>query len=87
MIVEILSPSNRVYDETTKMNAYAAAGLPEFGVVDPMSRQLRIFELDVPGQFREARVFNEGDTAHLGYLPTIEFRVGDLFAGAPDSTL
>ncbi len=87
LIVEILSPSNRVYDETTKMNAYAAAGLPEFGVLDPMSRQLRIFELDVPGQFREARVFNADDLAHFKCLPTIEFRVGDLFAGAPDTTL
>lgn len=87
LIVEILSPSNRAYDETTKMNAYATAGLPEFGVVDPMSKQLRIFELDVPGQFREARIFNEADTAHFKCLPTIEFKVGDLFAGAPDNTL
>ncbi|MBZ0316730.1 MAG: Uma2 family endonuclease [Anaerolineae bacterium] len=87
LIVEILSPSNRAYDETTKMNAYAAAGLSEFGVVDPMSKQLRIFELDVPGQFREPRLFNESDTAHFKCLPTIEFTVGDLFAGTPDSTL
>lgn len=87
VMIEILSPSNRAYDEVIKWQAYADAGVPEFAVLDPMSRQLRIFELDVPGQFHETRVFNADDLAHFGCLPTIEFRVGDWFAGAPDSTL
>lgn len=87
LIVEILSPSTRAYDETIKLEAYAAAALPEYGILDPVNQTLRIFELDVPGQYRAARVFGAGDMANFGCLPTLQFRVGDLFAGAPDSTL
>lgn len=83
LIVEILSPGNRAYDETIKLPAYANAGVPEVGIIDPDQRQLRLYQLDVPGQFLPPVIYDESDMAHFGCLPTISFRVRALFEGGP----
>jgi Uma2 family endonuclease len=36
LIVEILSPSTRAYDERVKLVAYAQAGVPEYAIIDPI---------------------------------------------------
>jgi Uma2 family endonuclease len=87
LIVEILSPGTRNYDETVKLQAYAEAGVPEVALVDPASRELFSYRLDVPGKYRPVQVFGEADTAHFSCVPTLQFLVRDLFAGAPDTTL
>lgn len=45
IIVEILSPSNRSYDENEKARLYAAAGVPEYWIADPDGLDLRLFTL------------------------------------------
>ncbi|MGH2559423.1 MAG: Uma2 family endonuclease [Thermomicrobiales bacterium] len=45
LVVEVLSPSNRAYDETIKARAYAAAGVPELLLGDPERLTLRLFVL------------------------------------------
>lgn len=85
LIVEILSPGNRSYDEQVKLRAYAEAGVLEFGIVDPEKHQLLVYRLDVPGIYHPPVVYNADDLAHFACLPTIEFRVGDLFADGPES--
>lgn len=87
LIVEVLSPGSREYDEDVKLKAYAAAGVPEYAVIDPAERQLRLYALEAAGQYRAPRVFNEADSVTFACLPTISFRVGALFEGAPDTTL
>ena len=87
LIVEVLSPGSRDYDEDVKLKAYAAAGVPEYAVIDPAERQLRLRALDVPDEYPAPRIFAEADTMTFACLPGIPFRVGDLFAGAPDTTL
>ncbi len=87
LIVEVLSPGSRDYDEDVKLKAYAAAGVPEYAVIDPADRQLRLRALDTPGEYAAPRIFTEADSLAFACLPAIPFRVGDLFAGAPDTTL
>jgi Uma2 family endonuclease len=86
-IVEILSPSNRSYDEEVKLTAYARAGLPEYVIVDPHARALRHYQLARQGQYGEPRVLGETDDFHFICLPAFPLHIGDLFAGAPDTTL
>lgn len=87
LIAEILSPSNRDYDEDEKLKAYQKAGVPEYVVIDPEQRQLRLYTLQAPGQYGEPRMFNEGDTVTFACLPTIAVMVSKLFEGAPDTTV
>ncbi|MBI5667241.1 MAG: Uma2 family endonuclease [Chloroflexi bacterium] len=87
LIVEVISPGSRDYDEDVKLKAYAAAGVPEYAVIDPEARQLRLYALESARQYGAARVFNEADSAAFACLPAISFRVGSLFEGAPDTTL
>ncbi len=62
LIVEILSPSNRSYDEVEKARLYAANGVPEYWIADPDAPALRPqalvegryvpIEPDADGRFR-----------------------------------
>jgi Uma2 family endonuclease len=87
LIVEILSPANSEYDEGVKLEAYARAGVSEYGVIDPKTRQVRVYRLQGAGQYGDPAYYNEADTMAFACLPTISFTVGDLFAGATDTTL
>lgn len=87
LVVEILSPGTRTYDESVKLVTYAHAGLPEYTIVDPQARTLTHYRLEAPGGFGGPRVYEEAETCRFDCLPTVSVRVGDLFAGAPDTTL
>ncbi|MEP7294417.1 MAG: Uma2 family endonuclease [Chloroflexota bacterium] len=81
LIVEVISPGSAAYDEGVKLEAYANAGVPEYAVINPATRKLRLYTLEIPGEF------GEGDTLSFGCLPDISLNVSDLFANAPDTTV
>jgi Uma2 family endonuclease len=87
LIAEVLSPGSTDYDEGVKLAAYANAGVPEYVVIDPTQRQLRLYTLLHPGEYAEAQNFNEGDTVIFACLPTLPLAISGLFAGAPDTTV
>src|SRR4051794_3931322 len=43
LLVEILSPSTRNHDLTTKLAAYARAGVPEYWVLRPKERDVLLY--------------------------------------------
>jgi len=43
LVVEILSPSNRRYDEVTKRDLYDRTGVPEYWIVDPEAETVKVF--------------------------------------------
>ena len=77
LIVEILSPSNRSYDEQTKFGLYAANRVPEYWIADPEQRTLRIFALR-NGAYE--LLPNENGIARSVLLPGLEIDVPALFA-------
>jgi Uma2 family endonuclease len=87
LIAEVLSPGSTDYDEGVKLNTYANAGVPEYVVIAPAERQLRLYSLVHPGEYAAPQTFNEGDTVTFACLPTLPLAVSDLFAGAPDTTV
>jgi Uma2 family endonuclease len=87
LIVEVLSPGNPDYDQEVKMEAYAKAGVPEYVIIDPSTRTLKLFQLVEKGQYAEPQVFKEGNTLSFACLPTSPLEVGKLFADSPDTTL
>lgn len=87
LIVEVLSPGSVNYDEAVKRDAYARASLGEYAVIDPRTRQLRLYTLDDDGRYGDPTVFHEPDTVTFACLPALPFPLAALFAGAPDTTL
>ncbi|HKC75964.1 MAG TPA: Uma2 family endonuclease, partial [Chloroflexota bacterium] len=87
LLVEILSPGNKAYDQEVKLDAYARAGVPEYAIIDPSARTLSHYRLEVAGRYASPHVYGEVEVATFDCLPTISVPVGDLFAGAPDTTL
>ncbi|MCU0494210.1 MAG: Uma2 family endonuclease [Chloroflexaceae bacterium] len=87
LIIEVLSPGNAEYDRTIKLHAYAAAGVPEYAMIDPQTRCLYHYRLLQPDTYGESHVANEGDSVSFDCVPSLVVPLSELFAGAPDTTL
>ena len=87
LIIEVLSPGTRAYDERVKLAAYAAAGVPEYAIVDPANRSLSLYRLDDRSRYLSPQIAQADAQVSFACLPTITLRVSDLFAGAPDTSL
>jgi Uma2 family endonuclease len=78
LIVEVLSPSNRVHDLLTKRALYARAGVREYWIVDPDQRTLQILSLD--GNAVHADSIGSGnDRLTSPLLGSLNKAVDDLF--------
>lgn len=88
LIVEVLSPSNPELDLVTKRAIYAGAGVPEYWIVRPATRDLLLLSDPDPlarDYRRETLVPADGELVS----PTLPLRapVARFFADAPDTTL
>ena len=83
--VEIVSPEekSRKRDRVTKRREYAAAGIPEYWIVDPDERTVTVLTLpEGASEYAEHGVFAAGETARGLVLDGFAFAVSDLFAAA-----
>lgn len=79
LVVEILSPSNADHDLVTKRAEYAAAGIPEYWIVDPDASDVVVFTLD-GAAYREHGRFARGATVTSPLLPGLAVAVDEVFA-------
>ncbi len=88
LIAEVLSPTNPEQDTVVKRAAYARAGVPEYWIVRPATRDVLLcWQPDATlGDYTQSRLVPAD--AELA-SPTLGLRVavGDLFAGAPNAEL
>jgi Uma2 family endonuclease len=72
LVVEVLSPSTRMYDTHVKRERFERAGTPSFWVVDPVARPdeaaLVVWELNENGRYREVAKAT-GDESFEATLP------------------
>jgi Uma2 family endonuclease len=89
LIVEVLSSSNHDYDTSIKRAAYARAGVPEYWIVRPATRDVLVCWQPDPtlGDFTQSRLVAADSELVATTLPVRLASVGDLFADAPDTTL
>lgn len=89
LIAEVLSPSNPEQDTETKRAAYARAGVPEYWIIRPATRDLLVcWQPDVTlGGYAQVRLIGSTETLTSPTLPEVSVTVADLFVGAPDTTL
>lgn len=76
LVVEVLSPSNRSYDEQVKYRVYAEAGVREYWLADPELQTLTIFSLE-DGTY--GRLPIEGGMARSRLRPDLTVDVSTLF--------
>jgi Uma2 family endonuclease len=88
LIAEVLSPSHPDLDTRIKRAAYARAGLPEYWLVRPASRDALVCsqpDAALADFTRSELVPSDGEL--VSHTLPVRLRVADLFAGAPDTTL
>ena len=88
LLVEVLSPSNPEQDTLTKRRAYARAGVSEYWIIRPASRDALVLSQPDAALGDYAAIQPVAPDAEL-VSPTLPVRVAvaDFFAGAPDTTL
>ena len=88
LLVEVLSPSHPHLDTTIKRAAYARAGVPEYWIMRPATRDIMIYwqpEQEF-GDFAQSRLISTDGILESPTLSIVQ-RVEDFFAGSPDTTL
>jgi Uma2 family endonuclease len=65
LLVEILSESNRKYDEVTKRALYERTGVPEYWIVDPVADVVRVFRRNAAGRYERVAELFRDDTGRL----------------------
>jgi len=75
LVIEILSDSNRQYDEQVKYKTYERLGVDEYWIADPFEQTVKVFRR-TNGRFTRVAV---GNTLTSPLLPDFQLRVADLF--------
>jgi Uma2 family endonuclease len=78
LVVEVASPGTAGYDRRKKQNAYAHAGVPEYWIIDPISRAVEVLALEF-GEYHPIGVFQGKATLPSRVLPGFPARVEQFF--------
>lgn len=78
LVVEVLSPSNWLYDRREKLLAYQQARVPEYWIVDYRARTIEVRVLE-GGRYTLLEEFRSGEAARSQVLTGFEIAVDDLF--------
>ncbi len=81
LVVEVISESNRDHDFKTKLDDYAAAGIPEYWIIDPEQNSIHIFSL-AGDRYVPHGKFEVGAIATSPSLTGFAVDVGELFRQA-----
>jgi Uma2 family endonuclease len=82
LVIEVLSPSGRRYDEVLKRDLYERGGVAEYWLVDPEVETVKVFRRGADGRFERAELLGrrEGDVLRSTLLPGLELPLDDVFA-------
>jgi Uma2 family endonuclease len=88
LITEVLSPGNPEQDTDIKRRAYARAGLPEYWIVRPATRDVLVCRTPdaTLGDYTTTQLLGAKEALRPIHL-SVAVLVADLFAGAPDTTI
>ena len=78
LLVEILSPSNWLYDRREKMQAYQEAGVVEYWIVDPRALTIDVYIME-QGTHVLMSQYGIGEVARSQVLPGFEVSVETIF--------
>jgi Uma2 family endonuclease len=76
IVVEVVSPSNALYDRRTKADTYCAMGVRELWILDPETKEVEVRSFETG----TSTVFKVGDSMRSEVLKEIAIPVEPLFA-------
>lgn len=77
-VAEIISPGDREIDEVVKVEEYAQAGIPEYWLIDPKAKTVRVYAL--AGEAYELSAeFGAGQVVRSGVIVGFEVATDELF--------
>jgi Uma2 family endonuclease len=79
-VAEIISPSSRHTDEVEKLEEYAAAGIPEYWLLDPKAKSIRVYALRGSETYTVIGTYTPGETAKSETIVGFEVAVSSIFA-------
>jgi len=77
LVVEV-ADSSLVYDRNTKVPLYAAAGIPEYWLIDLVRNRIEVYRSPSSGSFKDVRTFDREDVASPLHFPKVQIRLADL---------
>ena len=80
LLIEILSESNRKYDEITKRALYEHTDVGEYWIVDPRRDAIQIFRRNAAGRYEPAAELIGDDRLTSPLFPTLEIPLDRIFA-------
>jgi Uma2 family endonuclease len=80
LLVEILSESNRKYDEVTKRALYERTEVGEYWIVDPRRDAIQIFRRNAAGRYEIAANLSRNETLTSPLFPMLEIQLDEIFA-------
>jgi Uma2 family endonuclease len=80
LLVEILSESNRKYDEVTKRALYERTEVGEYWIVDPRRDAIQIFRRNAEGRYEIAANLSRNETLTSPLFPMLEIQLDEIFA-------
>ncbi len=78
LVVEVLSPSNWIYDRKEKFQVYQTAGVPEYWIVDYRAKTVEVFVLE-KGEYTLLGKWGMGETATSRILVSFQVAVAEIF--------
>lgn len=79
LIVEVMSPSTRARDLTSKLQLYARTGVPEYWTVDPDALSVTVYGLDARGGYEV--IVGDGVVVPSRVLPDLQLSLAEVFHG------
>ena len=79
LLIEILSESNRKYDEVTKRALYERTAVGEYWIVDPSANSVRVFRSNEAGQYERAAELSRNDVLTSPLFPGFEILLSRIF--------
>lgn len=79
VVVEIASPGTRTHDRSTKLAAYARAGVPEYWLAEPADQTIEVLVLEA-GAYRSLGVFTGAATLPSRVVSELPVRIEQFFA-------
>lgn len=79
VVLEIVSPDDPERDLVTKRAQYAAAGIPEYWIVNPLDETIVVLVRTAEATYRELGLFGRGMTARSLLVPELAVDVDQVF--------
>lgn len=81
LVVEVISPSSVRTDQVIKFRAYEKAGVPEYWLINPKTRSLKVFTLSEQ-EYTLLGQFTDDEPIESAVLPQLNIKTSSLFQPA-----